>query len=209
MTDAGSRGEPVETFHGTPDGAFGVRLVDGRIEKLTLPLSSMDPAGVTELSATLINLLNGAFDAHMSDLLEAAAPQNHAISPHEETIERCVERAVAEAESAIAKSPSLQRDFDAALSPGGQTAHHGRSPEGEVEATLVLGRLRRLEIDEHMLTTARPAEVADAVVRAVHEALSLNTVDDEALMASISPEQVAQDMAELHRRIVTMEAGLM
>lgn len=207
MNLATNQAELVETFQGTPDGAFGVTLVDGRIEKLTLPMSSMHPTGAAELGTTLVGLLNGAFDAHMSDLLKAAAPKIAEISPHEEAVERFMERAVAEAEAAIAKSPSLQRDFDAALGQGSETSHFGRSPDGEVEATLVLGRLRRLEIDEHMLATARPADVAAAVISAVHEALSRNTVDDEGLMNSLSPEQVAKDMAELQQRVVTMEAG--
>lgn len=56
MTTATGRAQHVETFRGTPDGGFGVTLVNGRIERPTLPASSMDPANAAGLGTTLVEL---------------------------------------------------------------------------------------------------------------------------------------------------------
>lgn len=195
----------IETFHGTSDGAFGITLIGGHIEALTLPTSAMNPTTAEELGTTLVALINEALDKHIADLLEATVSHHLPIDPEVEAVESFVARAVAEAEATIAAAPSLQRDFDADLAQPDETAVVGTSPNNEVEATLVLGQLRRLAIDEHSLATSRPADLAAAVVSAVRDALNHNVVDQQHLIDGLIPEHIARETREIHQRIVAHE----
>ncbi len=195
----------VETFHGTPDGAFGVTLIDGTIESLTLPARAMDPVTASELGETLVHLVNAAMEKHAADLLAAVEPPRSTIDPGAVAVERFVARAVADANAAIASSLSLRRTIAAVPPQVGVDEVRGHSPEGDVEAALVLGRLRRITINEHVLATARPTVVANAVMSAVHDALSHAVVDHHHLIDSLTPEQLTHETDDLHNRIAALE----
>lgn len=204
MTAQRRSAEPLETFHGTSDGAFGVTLVDGRIDRLDMPLRAMDPNTARELSTTLVQLLNDAFDKHTADLLEAVEPHHTSVDPDVETIDHFVSRALGDAKAVIAAAPSLRRDIEGALAQPDAPELTSRSSEGDVVVTLALGQLRRVEISEHLLATARPTEVAAAIISAIDAALDHDVPEQIHTIAVLAPEQVAQETTYLRQAIATL-----
>lgn len=208
MTAATPEIDLIESFHGTPDGAFGITLIGGHIEQLTLPMSAMDPTTAEELGTTLVALLNEALDKHTTDILEAAAPQRTPLDAAFAAIEDHAAEALSRARATIDASPILRRNVEAAVARSAAPSVTGTSRDNDVKATLSLGRLQSLVISEHLLHTTRPAEAATAIVAAVHDALHHATIDQHHLIDALNPHQLAEETNDLHHRIIMLDAEL-
>lgn len=205
MTSTPLHAEQVETFRGSADGAFGVTLRDGHIDHLRIPSSAMNPADADELGHTLVHLLNAALDDHTAALLQQTTARPSRLDPEAAAVDHFAALALAEAEGVVSVAPSHRRGVRDALTRPLSPTVTGRSPGGDVVAALVLGQLQRVEVSEHMLASARPATVADAIVAAVTDALDRNAVDQDHHIHSLRPEQVSQETKSLHSGIITLQ----